>query len=64
MGNTGDLGDHRFTFGHAAGFEQFFHAGQTGGDVTASGHTAGVEGTQGELRARLADRLGSHNADS
>jgi hypothetical protein len=56
--------DDGFTLGHAPGFEQFFHARQTGRDVAASGHTAGVEGTQGELRAGLTNRLGCDDADS
>src|SRR5690606_36874399 len=37
-------------------------AGQAMGDVVA-GHATGVEGTHRQLRARLADRLGGHDAD-
>ena len=58
-----DLGDDGFTLRHLAGFEELFHARQTGGDVTAGSHTAGMEGAQGQLRARLADGLGSHDTD-
>ena len=46
----------------AAGLEQLDDAGQTAGDV-AAGDAAGVEGPHGQLRARLADRLGGDDAD-
>src|SRR4029079_18374051 len=42
----------------AAGLEELDHAGQTAGDVLATGDAAGVEGAHGELGARLTDRLG------
>ena len=58
-----NFGDDRFTLGHLAGFEEFFHAGETSGDVTTSRHTTGMEGTQGQLGARLTDGLGSHDTD-
>src|SRR5690606_33107411 len=44
--SAADLGDHRVAFRRLAGFEELFHAGETGGDVTAGGHTTGVEGAQ------------------
>ena len=44
------------------GLEHFFHAGQTLRDILAGGHAAGVEGTHGELRARLADGLRGDDA--
>src|SRR5580692_9913100 len=51
--------------GHALGdtsLEELLDARQAVGDVLAC-HTAGVEGTHGELRTRLADRLGGDDAD-
>ena len=63
VGDTGDLCNDRFTFRHAAGFEQLFHAGETGRDVATSSHTTGMEGAQGQLRARLANGLGSHDTN-
>ena len=44
-----------------AGFKQLLHSRQTLGDV-AAGHAAGVEGTHGQLGARLADGLGGDDA--
>ncbi len=45
-----------------AGLEQLDHAGQAVGDVL-TGDTAGVEGTHGQLRPGLTDRLGGDDAD-
>ena len=45
-----------------AGFEKLLHPGQAAGDVP-TGDSAGVEGTHGELRARLADALRGYDAD-
>ncbi len=45
-----------------AGLEQLLDARQAGGDVQA-GDAAGVERPHGQLRARLADRLGGDDAD-
>ena len=58
-----DLGDDRLVLGHA-GLEQLRDARQTGRDLT-TGHvdTTGVEGTHGQLRAGLTDRLGGDDAD-
>ena len=53
---AGELRDLGLALG-LAGLEQLDHARQTVGDVGA-GHTAGVEGTHGQLGARLADGLG------
>ena len=59
-----DLCDDGFTLRLFAGFEEFFHAWETGRDVCAAGsHTTGVEGAQRQLCARLADGLGSHDTD-
>ena len=63
VSSTGDLGHLRFTFRHAAGFKKLFHTRETGGDITASRHTTGMEGTQGKLRARLADGLSCDDAN-
>src|SRR5699024_6110989 len=52
--------------GHALGpaaLEQLLDAGQTLGDVLRRGNAAGVEGTHGQLGARLADGLGRDDAD-
>ena len=46
-----------------AGLEQLLDARQAGGDVHARGDAAGVERPHGQLRARLADRLGGDDAD-
>ncbi|MBA7569502.1 hypothetical protein ES708_11241 [subsurface metagenome] len=43
------------------GFEKLFHPGQTAGDIQPH-HPTGVEGTQRELGARLADTLGGDYA--
>ena len=56
-----ELGDLRGALG-GTGFEELDHARQAVGDV-ALGHTTGVEGTHGELGARLADGLGGDDAD-
>src|SRR5699024_7994446 len=45
-----------------ARLEQLLHTGQSRGDVV-TGHTTLVEGTHGQLRARLTDRLCGDNAD-
>ena len=58
---AGDLGDLGLAF-RLAGLEQLDDSRQTVGDVTA-GDTAAVEGTHGQLGARLADRLGGDDAD-
>ena len=58
---TGDLGDRRLALG-LTGLEQLDDARQTVGDVV-TGHTTGVEGTHGQLRAGLTDRLGRDGAD-
>nr|VTP02524.1 hypothetical protein BIN_B_03507 [Mycobacterium kansasii] len=55
-----DVGDRRLTARHA-GLEQLLHPGQTTGDVLTD--TTLMEGTHGQLRARLTDGLGGHNAD-
>ena len=62
MHPAADLGHHSLAFGLLAGFEQLFHAGETAGDVRLAGHAAGVEGAQGQLRARLTDGLGGDDA--
>ena len=56
-----DLADLGLALGHA-GLEQLLDARQAGGDVQA-GDAAGVERPHGQLRARLADRLGGDDAD-
>ena len=56
-----DVRDDRFTLGDTS-FEKLLHARQTMGDVRGTRHTTGVEGSQGELRARLTDRLRSNDA--
>jgi hypothetical protein len=58
---AGDLGKDRLALGLAC-LEELRDTRQTVGDVLAR-DTTGVEGTHGELRARLADRLGGDDAD-
>src|SRR6266540_3093724 len=60
-GAARELGDRRHALRRAR-LEQLLDARQTVGDVLA-GDTTGVEGPHGELRARLADRLGGDDAD-
>ena len=61
--HTGGAGQHGLVPG-AAGLEQLHHTGKTAGDVAAgAGHTTGVEGPHGQLRAGLADGLGGDDAD-
>ena len=55
-----DVGQHAGALGRAD-FKEFLHAGQASGDVGA-GDAAGVEGTHGQLGARLADALGGDDA--
>ena len=63
LDHTVDLADERLALRDAR-LEQLLDAGQTLGDVRATGrHTAGVERAHGELRARLADRLRRDDAD-
>ena len=57
------IGEQGSALGHA-GLEQFFHPGETDGDVGYVCHAAGVEGAHGELGAGLADALGGNDADS
>src|SRR5690606_26304126 len=45
------------------GLEELDHTGKTLRDVVRGGHTTGVEGTHGQLRAGLTDRLGRDDAD-
>ena len=58
---SGQLGDLRLTLG-LAGLEELDHTRQTVRDVL-TGDSTGVERPHGELRARLADRLGGDDAD-
>src|SRR6266536_620640 len=58
---AGELRDRRHALWRA-GLEQLLDTRQTVGDVLA-GDATGVEGPHGELRARLADRLGGDDAD-
>ena len=58
---AGNLAEHGHAL-RAAGLEQLLDSGQALGDVVA-GYAAGVEGTHGELGARLADGLGGNDAD-
>src|SRR5699024_2309289 len=48
----------------AAALKQFFHARKTLGDIFGRRDTAGMEGTHGQLGARLTDRLGRDDADA
>src|SRR5699024_234755 len=60
---AGELRDRREA-GRGTGLEELLDTRQTVRDVTVgAGHTAGVEGAHGQLRARLADRLGGDDAD-
>src|SRR5207302_8684536 len=59
-GDAGELGDLGLALG-LAGLEQLDHPRQAVRDVLA-GDAAGVERPHGELRARLADRLGRDDA--
>ena len=45
-----------------AGLEEFFHPGQTSGDIVAGNSTC-MEGSHGELRTRFANGLGSDNSN-
>ena len=56
-----DLVDDGHMLGLAA-LEQLLHAGKTLGDVVGAGNAAGVEGTHGQLGARLANGLSGDNA--
>ena len=56
-----DVADLGLALRHAR-LEELFDARQAGGDVEA-GDAAGVERPHGQLRARLADRLGGDDAD-
>ena len=56
-----DVADLGLALGHTS-LEQLLDARQAGGDVQA-GDAAGVERPHGQLRARLADRLGGDDAD-
>src|SRR6266536_3085543 len=56
-----DLADRRHALGNA-GLEELLDARQAMRDVLAC-HAAGVEGPHGQLRARLADRLGRDDPD-
>src|SRR5690349_13879358 len=58
---AGRLGDRRDALGHPR-LEQLTDTGQTVGDVLTR-DTTGVEGTHGQLRAGLTDRLGGDDAD-
>ena len=59
-----NVGDDGLALRLLARFEQFFDARQTAGDVAGClRRTAGVEGTERQLRARLADGLGGDDAD-
>jgi hypothetical protein len=58
--HAGQLGDLRHPL-RVAGLEQLDHAGEAVRDVL-TGDPAGVEGSHGELGARLADRLGGDDA--
>ena len=60
--NAVDLGDLRHLLG-LSGLEEFFDSRKTLRDIVA-GDAAGVEGTHGQLRARLADGLRGDDADS
>src|SRR6202012_5084149 len=55
---AGDVGDRCLTTRHA-GLEQLLHTGQTAGDVLTD--TTLVEGTHGQLRAGLTNRLGRND---
>ena len=46
-----------------AAFEQLLNAGKTLCNILCARDTAGVEGTHGQLRTRLADGLGGDDAD-
>src|SRR5699024_11621005 len=62
-GPSRGLGD-RGEAGRGTGLEQLLHTRQTMGDVAVgAGHTTGVEGTHGQLRAGLTDGLGRGDAD-
>ena len=58
---TSGLGDRRTTLGLTC-LEELHDARKTVRDVV-SGHTTGVEGTHGQLRAGLTDRLGRDGTD-
>src|SRR5690606_36306448 len=59
-----DVADDGFTLRLLTRFEDLFYTRQTGGDVAPLlCRTARVEGTERELRARLANRLGSNDTD-
>ena len=60
--DAGELGDRRLTL-RGTGLEQLGDTGQTLGDVGRRGDAAGVERTQRQLGARLADGLGRDDAD-
>src|SRR5699024_5995121 len=53
---AGHLGDGCLALGGPC-FEQLCHTRQTLGDVVRAGYPTGVEGTHGQLGARLADGL-------
>ncbi len=62
--DTPDLGHHSLTFRALPRFEKLFDAGKTTGDVTTGCRcTAGVEGTQRQLRAWLPDGLCGDNSN-
>ena len=60
--DTADFRQRGFPLG-LSGFEELFDAGKTLGNVLAGRNAAGVEGTHGKLRARLADGLRGDDAD-
>src|SRR5699024_309384 len=63
LGPSRGLGD-RGEAGRGTGLEQLLHTRQTMGDVAVgAGHTTGVEGTHGQLRAGLTHGLGRDDAD-
>ena len=63
VGDAIDLGHDGFSLGPLACFEQFFDTREALCDVaTGRGRTTRVERSQGQLRARFTDRLGSDNA--
>ncbi len=57
---AGDFGQLGHLLG-LAGLQQLLYAGKALGDI-AAGHAAGVEGTHGQLGARLTDGLGGDDA--
>ena len=60
--HAADFADDRKVFGLAR-LKQLLNTGKTLCDIGGRGNTAGMERTHGQLRARLADRLGGDDAD-